>query len=73
MGKFCVHWGTSCKISDPTDKDCGNESKIRLTSKNSLFYAPSFTFQINDQKTREFKQLWETVCLFKKKSAMRDS
>ena len=52
-----IHCGIPCKITDPTDKNCGNERKIRLTSKNSLFYAPIFTFQINDQKTREFKQL----------------
>ena len=34
----------------------GNERKICLTSKNSLFYAPIFNFQINDQKTLEFRQ-----------------
>ena len=39
------------------DEDCGNESNIRLTSKNQLFYAPIFTFQINYQKTRECNQL----------------
>ena len=54
--KFGVHCWTSCKIRTPTDKYCGNESKIRLTSKNPPFYTPIFTFQINDQKTREFRQ-----------------
>jgi hypothetical protein len=54
--KFGVHCRTSCKIRTPTDKYCGNGSKIRLTSKNPPFYTPIFTFQINDQKTREFRQ-----------------
>jgi hypothetical protein len=54
--KFGVHCWTSCKIRTPTDKYRGNESKIRLTSKNLPFYTPILTFQINDQKTREFRQ-----------------
>ena len=35
--KFHVHCGTSCKIRTPTDKNCGNESKIRLTHKICRF------------------------------------
>jgi hypothetical protein len=45
-----------CKITTTMDRNCGNESKIRLMSKNPLLYAPIFTFQINDQKTREFRE-----------------
>ena len=33
-----VHCATSCKIRAPTDTNCGNESNIRLTSKNLSFY-----------------------------------
>ena len=39
--KCCVHCGTSCKIRTPTDKNCGNESKIRLTHKIRRFM-PTF-------------------------------
>jgi hypothetical protein len=35
--KFGVHCWTSCKIRTPTDKNCGNESKIRLTHKIRRF------------------------------------
>ena len=35
MKKFHVHRGTSCKITAPTDKSCGNESKIFKSSTNS--------------------------------------
>ena len=35
--KFGVHCSTSCKITAKTDKNCGNESKIRFVSKNSSF------------------------------------
>ena len=39
--KFRVHCGTSCKIGTPTDNNCGNESKIRLTHKIRHFM-PTF-------------------------------
>ena len=46
-----------CKvIMALTDKNSGNESKIRLTSKILPFYTHIFTNSIFDQKTREFKQ-----------------
>ena len=35
------------------NKNCENASQISLMSKNPLFYAQIFTFQINDQKTSE--------------------
>ena len=38
--KCCVHCGTSCKIRTQTDKNCGNESKIRLTHKIRCFTPP---------------------------------
>ena len=38
MKKFHVHRGNSCKITAPTDKICGNESKIRTTSQNYRFF-----------------------------------
>jgi hypothetical protein len=62
---LCVHCGTSCKITTPTDKNCGNESKICLASKNLPFYTPTFTFLINDLKTCEF---WQPYDEFKKVS-----
>jgi hypothetical protein len=34
---FHVHRGTSCENTAPTDKICGNESKIRMTSQNYRF------------------------------------
>jgi hypothetical protein len=37
-------------VGTPRDKNCGNESKIRLMSKISLFYAHIFTPLIFDQK-----------------------
>ena len=44
--KFGVHCWTSCKIRTPTDKYCGNESKIRLTHKihrfMPIFLPPGF-------------------------------
>ena len=52
--KFGVHCWTSCKITAQTDKNSGNESKIRLTGKKSSFYAHFFTPRIFYQKTREF-------------------
>jgi hypothetical protein len=42
-----VHLGTSCKITAPTDKICGNESKICMTSQNYRFFQcffPIFQF-----------------------------
>ena len=39
------------------DNIFGNESQFTLMSKNQLFYAQIFTFQINDKQTRELKQL----------------
>ena len=39
------------KITAKTDKNCGNESKNRHTSKHLLFYATIFTLQSIDQKT----------------------
>ena len=39
--------GTSCKITAPTDKICGNESKICMTSQNYRFVESIFPiFQI---------------------------
>ena len=44
--KFGVHCWASCKIRTPTDKNCGNESKIRLTHKirrfMPIFLPPGF-------------------------------
>ena len=42
-----MHLGTSCKITAPTDKMCGNENKICMTSQNYLFFQcifPIFQF-----------------------------
>ena len=33
-----VHRGTSCKITAPTDKFCGNESKLCMTSQMYRFF-----------------------------------
>jgi hypothetical protein len=51
---FRVHCWTSCKIRTPTDKNCGNESKIRLTLKIRRFTPIVLPPQIFYQKTREF-------------------
>jgi hypothetical protein len=43
---FCVHCCASCKITATSDKNCGNESKIRLTCKirrcMPIFLSPEF-------------------------------
>ena len=44
---FHAHCGTSCEMTAPTDKICGNESKIRKTSQNYRFFQcifPIFQF-----------------------------
>jgi hypothetical protein len=41
--KIHVHHGTSCEITAPTDKLCGNESKIRLAGQNYIFFQFMFT------------------------------
>jgi hypothetical protein len=40
--KCHVHRGTSCKITAQTDKFCGNESKIRMTSQIYRFFLMYF-------------------------------
>ena len=47
MKKFHVHRGNSCKITAPTDKICGNESKIRTTSQNYRFFQCIFINFLN--------------------------
>jgi hypothetical protein len=36
--KCHAHHGSSCKMTAPTDKICGNKSKICMTSRNYLFF-----------------------------------
>jgi ABC-type nickel/cobalt efflux system permease component RcnA len=62
--KVHVHISTPCKITTLTDKNYGNESKIRLKSKTSQFYAHNFTSSIFDQKTHEFKHFPDTPRFF---------
>jgi hypothetical protein len=33
-----MHRGSSCKITAPIDKNCGNENKIRMTSQDYSFF-----------------------------------
>jgi hypothetical protein len=50
MKECPMHFGTSCKITAPTDKNCGIESKIRMTSQNYRFFQlilPIFQFLID--------------------------
>ena len=47
MKKYHVHRGTSCKITAPTNKICGNESKIRMTSQNYKLFQCIFTNFLN--------------------------
>ena len=47
--KSHVHYSTSCKITAPTDKMCGNESKICTPRHNYRFFQcifPNFQYLI---------------------------
>jgi hypothetical protein len=44
MKKFLVRCFASCKITAPTDKLCGNKSKIRMTSQNNRFVQCFYPF-----------------------------
>ena len=50
-----MHFATLCEMTAPTDKNCGNESQIRTTFKNSPFSVNFLTPYIFEQKAREFK------------------
>jgi hypothetical protein len=57
--KFREH-GTPCKIRTPTDKNCGNEGKIRLMGKFCCFMPIFLPPLFLTKKHMNFRILWDT-------------
>jgi hypothetical protein len=52
-----------CKITDPTDKISGNESKTRFMSKNSQFYCQFLPSKYLTKKQVNLSNFWDTLHL----------